>query len=129
MTEHKSRQRFSNLICKASISFAVLCLLMPHTTFADDKAKNEQERVKASGEVLDALVNSESGIPTDLLNKSECVIILPSVKKGGFIIAGQYGKGLMSLPNRSEIRWSLERSYHDAVQWWQCRFSGRGPSH
>jgi hypothetical protein len=28
------------------------------------------------------------GIPTDLLNKSECVIILPSVKKGGFIIAG-----------------------------------------
>ena len=96
MTEHKSRQRFSNLICKASISFAVLCPLMPHTTFADDKAKNEQERVKASGEVLDALVNSESGIPTDLLNKSECVIILPSVKKGGFIIAGQYGKGLMT---------------------------------
>ena len=96
MTEHKTRQRFSNLICKASIAFAVLCLLMPHTTFADDKAKNEQERVKNSGEALDALVNSESGIPTDLLNKSECVIILPSVKKGGFIIAGQYGKGLMT---------------------------------
>jgi len=69
---------------------------MPNTTFADDKAKNEQERVKSSGEALDALVISESGIPTDLLNKSECVIILPSVKKGGFIIAGQYGKGLMT---------------------------------
>jgi lipid-binding SYLF domain-containing protein len=96
MTEHKNRLRFLNLICKASITFAVLCLLMLHTTFADDKAKNEQERVKSSGEALDALVNSESGIPTDLLNKSECVIILPSVKKGGFIIAGQYGKGLMT---------------------------------
>jgi len=93
MTEHKDRQLFLNLISKASIAFAALCLSMPHTTLADDKAKNEQERVKNSGEALDALVNSESGIPTDLLNKSECVIILPSVKKGGFIIAGQYGKG------------------------------------
>jgi lipid-binding SYLF domain-containing protein len=84
-------------MCKASIAFAVLCLLMPHTTFADDKAKNEQEQVKNSEEALDAhLVNSESGIPTDLLNKSECEIILPSIKKGGFIIAGQYGKGLMT---------------------------------
>jgi len=52
--------------------------------------------VKASGEVLDALANSQSGIPTDLLNKSECVIVLPSVKKGGFILAAQYGRGLMT---------------------------------
>ena len=52
--------------------------------------------MKEAGEALDALANSESGIPADLLNKSECVIILPSVKKGGFIIAGQYGKGLMT---------------------------------
>jgi hypothetical protein len=43
MTEHKNRHRFLNLISKASIAFAVLCLLVPHTTFADDKAKNEQE--------------------------------------------------------------------------------------
>jgi hypothetical protein len=56
MTEHKNRQRFLKLIFNASIAFALLCLLMPHTTFADDKAKNEQERVKSSGEALDALV-------------------------------------------------------------------------
>jgi lipid-binding SYLF domain-containing protein len=96
MTAHKNRQGFLNLICRASIAFAVLCVLMAQTAFADDKAEKEQGRVKESGEALDALVNSESGIPTDLLNKSECVIILPSVKKGGFIVAGQYGKGLMS---------------------------------
>ena len=96
MPAHKHRQGFLNLICRASIAFAVLCVLMAQTTLADDKAEKEQGRVKESGEALDALVNSESGIPTDLLNKSECVIILPSVKKGGFIVAGQYGKGLMS---------------------------------
>jgi lipid-binding SYLF domain-containing protein len=75
---------------------SVLCLLTPLPVFAGDKAQNENQRVTESGKVLDALANSQSGIPTDLLNKSECVIILPSVKKGGFILAGQYGKGLMT---------------------------------
>ena len=96
MTQRKNRRHFFNLICMASVALAVLCLLMPLTTFAGDSSDTEQARVKASGEVLDALANSQSGIPTGLLNKSECVIILPSVKKGGFIIAGQYGKGMMT---------------------------------
>jgi len=96
MNQRKNRQHFFNLICMASIAFAVLCLLTTVPTFAEDKAQKEDQRVTESGQALDALVNSQNGIPTDLLNKSECVIILPSVKKGGFIIAGQYGKGLMT---------------------------------
>jgi lipid-binding SYLF domain-containing protein len=96
MHQRKSRQQFLNLLSIVSLALAVLCLLMPALTLAEDKAQKEDQRVKESGEALDALVNSDNGIPTDLLNKSECVIILPSVKKGGFIIAGQYGKGLMT---------------------------------
>jgi lipid-binding SYLF domain-containing protein len=89
------RRPHFNLISIACMAVVVFCLLMPRTTFADN-AQKEDQRVSESGQALDALVNSENGIPTDLLNKSECVIILPSVKKGGFIIAGQYGKGLMT---------------------------------
>ena len=96
MHRRKNRPHLVTLIWIAGLAFAVLCLLTPVSTFADDKAQKEDQRVTESGQALDALVNSESGIPTDLLNKSECVIILPSVKKGGFIIAGQYGKGLMT---------------------------------
>ena len=96
MNRRKNRQQFFNLIWIASLAFAMLCLFTPVSTFGDDKAQNENQRVTESGQVLDALANSKSGIPTDLLNKSECVIILPSVKKGGFIIACQYGKGLMT---------------------------------
>jgi len=96
MNPRKKRQYVFNLICMASIAVAVLCVLVPLPTFASDSAQTEQKRVTESGQALDALVNSQNGIPTDLLNKSECVIILPSVKKGGFIIAGQYGKGLMT---------------------------------
>jgi lipid-binding SYLF domain-containing protein len=41
-------------------------------------------------------VNAANGIPRNLLNKANCVIVLPAVKKGGFIVGGQYGKGVMS---------------------------------
>ena len=96
MNQRKDNQQFLTLMSIGSIALAVLCLFTPVPTLADDKAQKEDQRVTESGQALDALVNSQNGIPTDLLNKSECVIILPSVKKGGFIIAGQYGKGLMT---------------------------------
>ena len=96
MTQHKNYRKLLKQICRASIAFAVLCLLMPRTTFADDKAQHDKQRITESGQAFDELSNSENGIPTDLLNKSECIIILPSVKKGGFIVAAEYGKGLMT---------------------------------
>jgi lipid-binding SYLF domain-containing protein len=96
MHQRKNRHQFLNLLSIVSLALAVFCLLMPALSSAADNAQKEDQRVKESGEALDALVNSENGIPTDLLNKSECVVILPSVKKGGFIIAAQYGKGLMT---------------------------------
>ena len=73
----------------------VLYLIIPSIAIAADNEK-EQERVTESGNVMKELLNSESGVPISVLNKAECVIVLPSVKKGGFIIAGQYGKGVMT---------------------------------
>ncbi|MGC1422122.1 MAG: lipid-binding SYLF domain-containing protein [Terracidiphilus sp.] len=49
-----------------------------------------------SGNVIKDLTNSANGIPTSLLNKFECVIILPSVKKAGFIVGASYGRGVVS---------------------------------
>ena len=73
----------------------VLGLIIPSIAIAADNEK-EQERVKESGNVMKELLNSESGVPISVLNKAECVIVLPSVKKGGFIIAGEYGRGVMT---------------------------------
>lgn len=79
-----------------TLTVAAMFVLTPLMARAADDS-TEQARVKASGEVLTELLNSpKGGIPPDLLNKSECVIILPSVKKGGFIVAGSYGRGLMT---------------------------------
>ncbi len=57
---------------------------------------SDTARITASGDVLKELLDSPSGISHDLLNKAYCVIVLPAVKKGGFIVAAQYGRGIMT---------------------------------
>ena len=59
-------------------------------------SSHEEERVKDSGEVMKDLLNSASGVPISVLNKSECVIVLPNTKKAGFIVGGSYGRGVMT---------------------------------
>lgn len=60
-------------------------------------AANEKEldRIKDSGEVLKEILNIPDDIPKDLLNRAECVIVLPSVKKFAIGIGGDYGRGVM----------------------------------
>ena len=57
--------------------------------------EHEAERVKDAGEVLKEILNIPDDIPTDLLDKAECIVVLPSVKKGAFGIGGSYGRGVM----------------------------------
>jgi SH3 domain-containing YSC84-like protein 1 len=71
--------------------FLMCALILP--AFANDE--KEKDRVKESGEVLKEILNIPDDIPQDLLDKAECVIILPSVKKGAFGIGASYGRGVM----------------------------------
>ena len=57
--------------------------------------KKEQDRLKEAGEVLTEILNSPDGIPQELLDKAECVVVLPSVKKLAIGIGGSYGRGVM----------------------------------
>ena len=72
-----------------------LCLMVSGFAMAADNEK-ETERVEESGNVMKELLDSSSGVPISVLNKAECVIVLPSVKKAGFLIAGSYGRGVMT---------------------------------
>ena len=80
-------------IKKVAIYFLALCLCAS-TVFAANDEK-EQERVKDAGEVLKEILNIPDDIPQDLLDKAECVVILPSVLKGAFGVGGSYGRGVM----------------------------------
>jgi SH3 domain-containing YSC84-like protein 1 len=57
--------------------------------------EREADRVKDAGVVLKEILNIPDDIPEDLLDKAECVIILPSVKKGALGIGGSFGRGIM----------------------------------
>lgn len=60
---------------------------------ADDK---QAERLEKSAEVLTEIMKTpEKGIPRDLMDKSVCVGIIPSEKKGAFGIGATYGRGAM----------------------------------
>ncbi|MGA9039607.1 MAG: lipid-binding SYLF domain-containing protein [Terriglobales bacterium] len=75
--------------------FALLLMFafLPLAFAADDET--EADRVKESGVVLKEILNIPDNIPQDLIDKAECLIILPSVKKGAFGIGGSYGRGIM----------------------------------
>ena len=78
---------------KVMLTMLLLCaLLLPALAANDEK---EEDRVKESGEVLKEILNIPDNIPQDLLDKAECLVILPSVKKGAFGIGGSYGRGVM----------------------------------
>ena len=57
--------------------------------------KKEQERLKEAGEVLTDILNIPEGIPQSILDRAECVVVLPSVKKLAIGIGGSYGRGVM----------------------------------
>src|SRR5271156_3192958 len=75
----------------AALLLLVLSFLLP--AFADDE--HEEDRVRDAGVVLKEILNIPDDIPQDLIDKAECLIILPSVKKGAFGVGGSYGRGIM----------------------------------
>ena len=58
--------------------------------------QHEADRLKQAGEVLQEILNIPDNLPKGVLNKSECVIVIPSVKKFAFGIGANYGRGAMS---------------------------------
>src|SRR5579864_2283449 len=79
---------------KKFLASFLLVLVSAVTTFAADDER-EEDRVKDAGVVLKEILNIPDDIPQDLIDKAECLIILPSVKKGAFGIGGSYGRGVM----------------------------------
>lgn len=72
-----------------------------------DAGKRLQAAAEVFGEVMDI---PDKSIPQDLLNKAQCVVIVPGLKKGAFIFGGKYGKGFVSCRNKDGVGWSAPGS-------------------
>ena len=74
---------------------------------ADENKDNTkvEDRVQAAATVLDEIESApDTGIPEEVLGSAECVAVVPSLLKGGFIIAANYGRGVASC--RTPTGWS-----------------------
>ncbi len=65
----------------------------------------EGRRLEACRDVLEELLSGEESIPRDLLDKAECVAVIPSAKKFALGFGGRYGKGAVTCRDRSERSW------------------------
>jgi SH3 domain-containing YSC84-like protein 1 len=81
------------------LSLALVVLLISSALFAANKKvtdSREENRLRASGEVLQEILGIPDNIPTDLLNKTECVVVIPGTKKFAIGLGGSFGRGAMS---------------------------------
>jgi len=72
-----------------------VCLTLAAGAASAQKLNKEQRRLEESGVVMREVLNIPDNIPHDLLEKAECVIVIPSVKKLAFGIGADYGRGAM----------------------------------
>jgi SH3 domain-containing YSC84-like protein 1 len=75
---------------------SVLLLFSPVAPLLAADNEKETDRVENAGKVMSEILNVPDDIPQSLLNKAECVIVLPSVLKAAFIVGGSYGRGVMT---------------------------------
>jgi SH3 domain-containing YSC84-like protein 1 len=86
----------SLIVCLCSLCFA-----------ADDESKETKagDRVQAAADVLNEIQGApDKGIPQEVLGSAECVAVVPSMLKGGFMVGAKYGRGLASC--RTPKGWS-----------------------
>lgn len=82
-------------------------LVMSLCAVAQEQGKQSKatDRVQAAADVLNEIQSApDSGMPEEILSRSECVAVVPSMLKGGFIVGGKYGRGLASC--RTPKGWS-----------------------
>jgi len=77
---------------KSAVLLAALFIIS--TAAADNK--KEIGRMENAGKVMSEILNIPDNIPQSLLDKAECVVVLPSVMKAAFVVGANFGRGVMT---------------------------------
>jgi lipid-binding SYLF domain-containing protein len=82
-------------------------VLFSPLAIAADKESSAADRLDASADVLaDMMHAADKGIPQDLMNKAQCVVVVPNMKKAGFIFGAKYGRGFAVCRHRGGAGWT-----------------------
>jgi lipid-binding SYLF domain-containing protein len=77
-------------------------ILSTTAILADTAEKNLAEAASVFSEVM---ASPDKGIPQDLLEKAQCVMIVPGLKKAAFVVGGEYGRGFVTCRKQSGMGW------------------------
>jgi SH3 domain-containing YSC84-like protein 1 len=64
----------------------------------------EQDRVESAGTVVKEIMDIPDDIPQNVIDKADCVVVLPSVLKAAFVIGASYGRGVMTCRTGDNMR-------------------------
>ncbi len=119
---------------KGILTLLVMVLVFTVTGWAADKdnnANNNDERTKAEKRLDDAAAElsqltsaPDNGIPQTILAKAQCVAIVPSMIKGGFIFGAEHGRGVATC--RVDGKWSAPAFFTITGGSWGLQIGGEG---
>jgi SH3 domain-containing YSC84-like protein 1 len=111
----------TNIIPTLLLNTLLATLLAPG--FASAKAGDAAERLDAAADLLtDMMKASDKGIPQDLMNKADCVIVVPNLKKAAFLIGGKYGRGFAVCRQPGGTGWTAPAACKSADPSRMCCF-------
>src|ERR1700731_1221416 len=89
------------------------CLTLAAGAMYAEKLNKEQKRLEECGVVMQEVLNVPDNIPHELLEKSECVIVIPSVRKLALGVGASYGRGAMVCRTGEKFRgpWGAPAMY------------------
>jgi lipid-binding SYLF domain-containing protein len=92
---------------------AATCFTLVAGAVFAKKLNNEQKRLEECGVVMQEVLNVPDNIPRELLEKAECVIVIPSVRKLAFGVGASYGRGAMVCRQGEKFRgpWGAPAMY------------------
>src|SRR5580693_9063687 len=92
---------------KTLVAMLAIAGAMGMVAFAAEREVKVDDRMDASADTLtDMMRAADRGIPQDLLDKAKCVIVIPGMKKAGFILGADYGRGFASCRRQGGVGWS-----------------------
>jgi lipid-binding SYLF domain-containing protein len=86
--------------------FAIVAGLAFTTTLLAIDTEPAKRLGAAASVFSEVMAAPDKGIPQDLLDRAHCIVIVPDLKSGAFIVGGKYGKGYLSCRNKSGSGWS-----------------------
>jgi lipid-binding SYLF domain-containing protein len=82
---------------KKTITSICLCFLLASTAYAGSTRADLQARIDAAKVVLDEIMAAgDKSIPMNILQMATCIGVVPSMKKGAFLVGAQYGQGVVT---------------------------------